>query len=658
MQRTPRLAPFSSAILRVSLVLWMFLIPWAVPATAGTILPAGPEFRANVAPLDHQLQAWASVAVAADGRFLVVWVRYTPFTAFVALEARLFDAGGAPRSGTIRFANPGSLSVPPRVVAAPGGGFAVAWAELESGIHLRLLDSDGQPLGGESSFFPGALACCLDLAPLPEGGFVAAWIGGQEAHVTPIGESTGVQARRLDSQGRPVGEIVEVLEIDRGSRRSPRVAADAQGGFAVTWEEEGRIASTSTFEAWVRRFDTAGAPLGPPVRVPPAGEAFQLGPVPVFGRGGVLSVVWAEWRLGGGGPGRMYVQEVNAVQGHVGERIELPVLLPASPTPERPEVVADAFGNRAVLWSGPSEDDPDAALAQLFDASWQPRSGPFQLNDFELAGQKDPRAAFTPEGQIVAVWTSRSQATPAAGVAGRLFTPSCPTGAGAACLGGRFLAEISWRAPGGTTGAGRPLPLASDTGAFWFFDRNNPELLVKVLDGRSVNGHFWVFFGALTNVEYDLTVTDTETGARKTWRNPAGTLASRADIRAFPAAGSAPAPAAALASLASIAPDGTTPRPGGAEVSVEWRDPATGELRSAGVEPLSRDSAYFWFFGKENAELLVKVLDGRPVNGHVWVFFGGLTNLEYTLTVTLDGETRTYHNPRGRMASAADTQAF
>jgi len=57
--------------------------------------------------------------------------------------------------------------------------------------------------------------------------------------------------------------------------------------------------------------------------------------------------------------------------------------------------------------------------------------------------------------------------------------------------------------------------------------------VVKVLDGRALNDHFWLFYGSLTNVEFDLTVTDTVTGQERTYHNPAGTMASRADTEAF-----------------------------------------------------------------------------------------------------------------------------
>ena len=39
--------------------------------------------------------------------------------------------------------------------------------------------------------------------------------------------------------------------------------------------------------------------------------------------------------------------------------------------------------------------------------------------------------------------------------------------------------------------------------------------------------------GALSNIEYTLTVTDTQTGVEKTYTNPLGRLASVADTGAF-----------------------------------------------------------------------------------------------------------------------------
>lgn len=53
----------------------------------------------------------------------------------------------------------------------------------------------------------------------------------------------------------------------------------------------------------------------------------------------------------------------------------------------------------------------------------------------------------------------------------------------------------------------------------WFFRGENSELIVKVLDACSVNNHFWVFAGGLTNVQVELTVTDRDTGTSRVYNN-------------------------------------------------------------------------------------------------------------------------------------------
>ena len=73
------------------------------------------------------------------------------------------------------------------------------------------------------------------------------------------------------------------------------------------------------------------------------------------------------------------------------------------------------------------------------------------------------------------------------------------------------------------SGAGTAVPITDDSGYFWFFDAGNIEVVAKVLDGCGVNGRYWVLAGGLTNVEAALVVTDTKTGAAKTYANPAGT---------------------------------------------------------------------------------------------------------------------------------------
>jgi tetratricopeptide (TPR) repeat protein len=94
------------------------------------------------------------------------------------------------------------------------------------------------------------------------------------------------------------------------------------------------------------------------------------------------------------------------------------------------------------------------------------------------------------------------------------------------CLNGeRFRVEVSWRDFRGVTGSGQVAFGSADSGLFYFFDENNWEILVKILKGCALNGRYWVFAAATTNVEYTLTVTDTESGQVRTYENALGVAA-------------------------------------------------------------------------------------------------------------------------------------
>jgi PKD repeat protein len=254
-------------------------------------------------------------------------------------------------------------------------------------------------------------------------------------------------------------------------------------------------------------------------------------------------------------------------------------------------------------------------------------------------------------------------------------------GAGTAlCLnGGRFRVTATWRvASQGTSGAGNAVALTGDTGYFWFFTSNNVELVVKVLDGRAFNGRFWVFSGALSDVEYTLRVTDTVTGAVKTYTNPQGTLSSFSDAGAFspaeilpdssvPTEGSGSAPGSGDG-VTTIGAAGACPAnaanlclsAGRFRVQVAWQVASQGTSGAGTAVPLTADTGHFWFFSPNNVELVLKVVDGRAFNGHYWVFSGALSDVAYTIPVTdtSTGVTKTYSNPAGSLRSFSDVSAF
>ena len=214
-----------------------------------------------------------------------------------------------------------------------------------------------------------------------------------------------------------------------------------------------------------------------------------------------------------------------------------------------------------------------------------------------------------------------------------------------------------------------------------FFDPASVDLIVKVLDGRGVNNRFWVFFGSLTDVEFWVQVTDTATGAVRAYHNIPGDVRGVSDTAAFlngAAAASGLTPVqevrtlsptaatptietpAAVASSACVAGPTALCLDGRFRVEVSWADQRTGKTGSGQAIPRSATTGSFWFFAAANVELVVKVLDGRGVNGRFWVFYGALTDVEMHVKVTdtRTGAVKVYHSLPGKLSGVADTKAF
>ena len=99
-------------------------------------------------------------------------------------------------------------------------------------------------------------------------------------------------------------------------------------------------------------------------------------------------------------------------------------------------------------------------------------------------------------------------------------------------LGGRFKAEVDWRDSLGNTGQGMVTSGQRFEDGGWFFfqasaglvNPNGFDLFLQMLNRCGNNNHYWVFKSANTDVEYDLTVTDTETNQVRVYNNPLGTV--------------------------------------------------------------------------------------------------------------------------------------
>lgn len=159
-----------------------------------------------------------------------------------------------------------------------------------------------------------------------------------------------------------------------------------------------------------------------------------------------------------------------------------------------------------------SDDDDFFVCMDTNGPTQQPGYGQNSIFD-EPPTSKLGRVGFFPEYRTLGVRAKFGE-----------VTTGCIPSAQQLCLNkGRFAVTARFKAGAEPEGQASVVKLTDETGYLWFFNATNVESVVKVLDGCGLTGHFWVFAGGLTNVQVDLTVTDTLTGRSKTYRNPQDT---------------------------------------------------------------------------------------------------------------------------------------
>ena len=625
------------------------------PAAAQVVYLGG-EFPVNSTTAGAQI-APAAATGSSLGRFFVVWQSFDQDGSGAGVYGRLFGADGAPLSAETRLSTTTVGEQVTPAVASRYDLFKAVWASQNRdgdgyGIVLRQFDELGQPI---TSGFAGEILVNQttagnqiqpDLAAA-DSGFVVVWTGPNPG----APGQTEIWARRFALNGQALSGEFRVNAATSGNQIQPSVAMAADGSFLVAWASDD--GDGSGYGVFARRFDAAGNPATGDLLLPTNLLFDQNAPAVAALAAGGYAVAWqSALQAGSSAIGPQPIIVAQRLDG-AGQKVG-PALQVTSETTERqeaPALAAEAAGGFVVAWQASDLGSGDIqTLGRRFDAVGTPLTGEFPLNTTAADEQSTPALATLPSGRFVATWASFGQDGASWGIfAQRFGTPlqPCIEGPTTLCLNdGRFQVTVAWATALGTSGQGQAVLLTSDTGYFWFFNEENVEIVIKVLEACSPFGNYWVFAGGLTDVEATIVVTDTDTGESRAYGNPLGTpfqpiqdaghffvcsgvTTPPGRAAATPAPSSARfAPPVPAATAAACVPDATTLCLNGGrfEVRSDWTT-FQGQSGAGQAVALTADTGYFWFFGAANVEMVIKVLDGCGVNGSFWVYAGGLTDV-------------------------------
>ncbi len=669
------------------------------PARAWLVIQ-NDDFRAQPeAPVDTDRAGSADIAVftppgGGESRRVLVWETRGDAPRVVA---QMFDASGAPLAKPFPVSDVGGRQSAPQVVFLRDGGFAVVWrdqpaagATVDGRVALASRALDPGTLVGRF-FDPDGIPTSEEI-PIAQPDDEVEEVSPPDVDVD--GDDEIVTTWREDEdvflvRSGPSGPLASPLRVPSApADAAPRVARVPSGEFAVVWEELG-----ASPRVLAQFFDTSGAAQGAPQLV----AASATTPSAAAVRNDGYAIVWT------GADGGVFLQRLDLTGAPSAEG---PVQVALGPAVS-PVVAANVAGDLVVAWEraqdsagGPSID------VRLYDAAVAPLGGSFSaVRGTADAVPSSPRVSLGSADRVTLAYAVEDAAGEPQGVftteVEADVTATCASDGRSLCLQeNRFEVRVDWRSgvgqPDETSGAARAVKLTDDTGYFWFFDEENVELLVKVLDACTPFERIWFFAGGLTDVETTLVVSDTLTGESLLYRSEDGAkFVPIQDTDAFAscdAAGDGVTWAASAATASREGVDDAPPlrvepshleslrmtsksldvesacTPDATRVcladrfAVEATYTAPGEAaQAASATALTRDTAVFWFFDADNVELVVKVLDGCVLNQSRWVFAGGLTDVEVQLRVTdmLRGETVVYTNPQGQgFAPVQDTQAI
>jgi hypothetical protein len=254
---------------------------------AGT--PTGSEFLVNTFTTNHQ--SLPSIAMDEAGNFVIVWHSRTQDGGDAGVYGQRFDASGAAQGGEFAVNQHTTSSQQYATVAMDADGdFVVAWESVVQdgssyGVYARRYNSAGVAQGDEFLVptTTAAVQAAATVAMDDAGNFVIAW---GSSH----GGSYDIYARRFSAAGAPAGDEFLVNTSLSNTQYFPWAAMDADGDFVVVWQSSGQ--DTSGYGIYGQRFNSAGAPVGAEIAVNTFVPFDQDFPYVSMNDSGKFIVVW------------------------------------------------------------------------------------------------------------------------------------------------------------------------------------------------------------------------------------------------------------------------------------------------------------------------------------------------------------------------------
>ncbi|MBD3384612.1 T9SS type A sorting domain-containing protein [candidate division KSB1 bacterium] len=259
--------------------------------------PVGDNFLVN-SHISHS-QTAPSVAMAADGRFIVVWESWFQDDGDRGIYGQRFDANANRVGDEFRINSTTAFSqARPRVAYTEEGKFVVIWESWNQdsatpsgyGVFGQLFDAEAQKLGKEFRIntYSNDYQWFGDVVAFDDGGFGVVWCSWEQD-----GDDGGIYLQLFNAAANRVGVEIPVNKTTQHYQWLPRIAKTADDDFAVIWSSWKQDGSREG--VYSRFFNRRGDAKSFETRINLTTESYQWEPVMVATGENEIAAVWSAW---------------------------------------------------------------------------------------------------------------------------------------------------------------------------------------------------------------------------------------------------------------------------------------------------------------------------------------------------------------------------
>ncbi|MCA9094225.1 MAG: VCBS repeat-containing protein [Planctomycetaceae bacterium] len=344
-------------------------------------IPQGPEFRVNTFTTGTQIAP--DIAMDDAGNFVIVWESHMLDGTGIEIFGQRYDSAGAPQGGEFHVNTWTTNSQSqPSVAMDADGDFVVTWSSLHQAttgldVYGQRYDSNGVKQGGEflinTTTFENQAPSRVTMDQ--DGDFVVVWNAFD-------GNDFGVFGQRFNALGTPQGTEFLVNTFTSGAQRASDLKMDAAGNFVVLWETSSL--DMSLFGVFAQRYNAAGTPLGPYIQVNTWVSKDQSDSSLDMQPNGDFVVTWTSF-LQDGSLNGVYAQSFFADGQFDG--VEFQVHTTTTGHQHSSAVAVDDEGDFVIVWLGPQAvegNSGDSVMMQRYRESQSDDLGVWRSSGFYL----------------------------------------------------------------------------------------------------------------------------------------------------------------------------------------------------------------------------------------------------------------------------------